>query len=606
MVSYGAMKQINKLFSVGAATLMVAGSGWSATNVVMGEDIVVQAPKSDVDVFQGGAVASTLDRVPGLAVVSQGVADGQADLQIQGSAFSGAGVALAGLSLGNAQTEHFNAELPVDPFLLGQPLVLGGVDQLRASDGFLVGSVALDFVPLGDESSYLSIGTDEHGGHWLSGALRDYVTIDSVAAAGTVYGSVRDLPDVDNLGNDLASWRAGMLLQGGMDDGALDLLLAYGEKEFGATGYYGVNPEWAAEEKTEDALILGRYGWTGESGSQGQFAASWRRFRDDYRLDLPSGALYRNEHRTDTYNLSLSEMRPWGDASSLDWRVSSTTERIRSSNLGDHRRTRFNGLLLPGTEIGRWRFAAGVHGVVFEESESLLPLAEVSVQLVEAWSLALSYAESEREPSYTELNYESPASLGNAGLQNQTAQTTSLVLAGPLAKSLSVRGSVFYRDENDSVDWVRETSESARWTATNLDGVSTVGADLFLDWRPVKALQAGLWFQGLDKEADSSPYSSRYVLDYAEYLAQLNLLWRAAPWMEFECVQQYRRQAENPLREDRDGLLGRLAVHLLLPSRLAPRITLDVTNPWDDDLELFPGQATYAPRRVSLSLSTAW
>ncbi len=576
--------------------------GLAELETIVAEAMVVQASGAPAEILAGRSVASTLDYLPGLAVVSQGVPDGQSDLQVEGSSFSGAGLALAGLVLGNAQTEHFNAELPVDPFLLTAPQALSGIDQMRDSDGYLVGSLAFDLVPADVSGSYVSVGTDDASGGWVSGALREIYASERWEAAGTLFGASRDLSDVDNLGNDLESWRAGGMLQAG----GLDLVLAYGEKQFGATGYYGVNPGWMAEEKTRDALVLGRYAWESGDGSRAQLAASWRRFRDDYRLNLPSGGLYRNEHRTDTYGVALSETRLLGDGAWVEWRLSSTTERIRSSNLGDHSRSRFNGLLLPTVEWGRWQVSAGVHGTIFEEDETLMPLAEIAYKLPAAWRVALSYRESEREPSYTELNYESPASLGNAGLRNQQAARTALALSGPLGDTLSFRGTLFHRDEQDSVDWIRADAEATRWEAANLDGVETLGLDVGLEWRPHDRLDLGLWVQGLDKEADAPPYASRYLLDYAELLAQFNLLWRATSWLELDVVQQYRRQAENRLRQDRDGVLGRVALYLQLPGSRLPRLTLDVTNPWDDDLERFPGQPTYAPRRISVSLSSAW
>jgi hypothetical protein len=36
------------------------------------------------------------------------------------------------------------------------------------------------------------------------------------------------------------------------------------------------------------------------------------------------------------------------------------------------------------------------------------------------------------------------------------------------------------------------------------------------------------------------------------------------------------------------------------------QLSLMVNNLWDDDFEHFPGQETYAPRRVSASLTLDW
>ena len=59
-------------------------------------------------------------------------------------------------------------------------------------------------------------------------------------------------------------------------------------------------------------------------------------------------------------------------------------------------------------------FTAGARAEVFsDDSPAWLPQAGAEVRLGERDTAYASYTETVRQPSYTELNYESPGSLGN-------------------------------------------------------------------------------------------------------------------------------------------------------------------------------------------------
>jgi hypothetical protein len=55
---------------------------------------------------------SLLKDVPGLTVRDQGAGGPQADLSVRGSPFNSTGLLLNGLTLRNAQTEHWHADVP--------------------------------------------------------------------------------------------------------------------------------------------------------------------------------------------------------------------------------------------------------------------------------------------------------------------------------------------------------------------------------------------------------------------------------------------------------------------------------------------------------------
>ncbi|MBT3194324.1 MAG: TonB-dependent receptor [Verrucomicrobia bacterium] len=581
------------------------------TQLVEKVDMVVRAEavRSGRVVGQDASVAVTLAGTPGVSVTSQGIPGGQTDLSIRGSSFSGAGISLNGLSLQNAQTEHFNAELPIIAGVLSTPEILTGVDQVLVTEGHLVGTASFSIMPI-DTGRSLTFGIAEDEGYWLSTLIqesRPFANGAGISGFG-VFGAHTQANSVDSQDNDVRSSRGGGQFQIATDESQWDVVVAHQQKAFGARGYYGVTPTWDAEEETEDTLVVGSWLRGDLHGSYLRASVMWREQSDDYTLYWTLPGVYNNAHRTVTQSAVLAGRELLGDSFLLDWRASGQSERIRSSALGDHDRTRGGLTLVPGMQLGRWSLKAGARHEVFEDDDSeTLPQGAVEYTRSERLRLRLSHSQSVRQPSYTELNYESPASLGNSGLENQTAETTELLATGEFPGKVEWRMGIFQRVTRDAVDWIRETEASTRWTASNLDRIETEGVEVGVSRRAVGGSRVAAHYTFLRKSSDVDFYSSRYAMDYPEHHFLLSGLWQFCPCMGVELTQVVRQQEDNPLRESSDtGYDGALALHWVPCSSPRTQVSLMVSNLWDDDYNDFPGQEVVSQRRVSAGLTVEW
>ena len=597
---------MNRIGLLLLGSLIVAIGVFAETQVVERADLVVTAETlhSGHVVGQDASLAVTLAGTPGVLVTSQGIPGGQADLSIRGSSFSGAGLSLNGLSLSSAQTEHFNAELPIVAGVLSQPDVLSGFDQALTAEGHLVGTASFNIMPV-DTGRSLTLGLSEDEGYWLSALLQER----RASAGGYVglgaFGAYTEVNAVDYTDNDVRSTRGGAQFQTLSGDSQWDLLVARQEKQFGARGYYGVTPAWNAEEETEDTLVIGSWLKGDLQGRHVRASAMYREQTDDYTLYWTLPGVFNNEHRTMTYSGAVSGRNLVGRQGMLDWRAHGLEERIRSSALGDHERARGGVTLIPGVAWQRWQLNAGVRHEVFEDDDDeSLPQAALTLALTDELALRLSHSQSVRQPSYTELNYESPASLGNAGLKNQTAETTELMATGSAQCGLSWKLGFFQRTTHDAVDWVRETETSTRWTAQNLGRIETEGIELGVTMRTEGGSRIAAHYQYLHKVSDTEVYSSRYALDYPEHYFLLSGLWQIVPRVGVELTQAVRQQEDNELRAGSDvGYDGRLALHVGLLKQRRAQLSVMVSNLWDDDYTPFPGQETVSPRRVSAGVT---
>jgi len=588
----------------------IVSDGGTTQIVNRAEMVVVAEPlHSGRVVGQDASVAVTLAATPGIIVDSQGVPGGQADLSIRGSSFSGAGISLGGLALTSAQTEHFNAELPVVAGVLSAPQVLSGFDQVLSTEGHLVGTAAFEIMPINKNRS-LTAGIAEDNGYWLNMLVQESFDLPHGRSTGGlgIFGSHTEINAVDYEDNDLRSTSGGGQFQVLTDDSKWDLIVAHRRKEFGARGYYGVTPDWYAEEETEDTMIFGSWLKGDLEGSYLRSSVMCRELSDDYTLHWSLPGVYNNEHRTVTHSGVVGGREAIGQSVVLDWRTGVEHERIRSSSLGDHERARGSGLLLPGVLLGRWSLAAGLRYELFEDDDSeALPQGAIEFAFTDVMRLRLSHSQSVRQPSFTELNYESPASLGNAGLENQKSETTELRAVGDISENSSWYLAGFYRATRDTVDWIRASQESLRWTAENLGTVDTDGVECGVSVKSRNGSRALASYTFLHKSGDAEFYSSRYAFDYPEHYFLFSGLWQINRLVGVELTQTFRSQVDNPMRNSSDSAYnGSLALYLV--PRTLPNIqfSLMVSNLWDDDYEYFPGQATVSPRRVSAGMTLDW
>ena len=550
---------------------------------------------------------SLLKDVPGLSLRDQGSGSPQTDLSIRGGPFNSSGLLLNGLTLRNAQTEHWHADVPAPEVWFGAPSVLTGLDRFRTAPGHPSGSVSLELAPMTEDLRSLTAGAGNKGllfGNALATETAPLAGGGTAGASGFLSfdrSAQTDGYSDNDLLRTTAGGRLGALgerLQG-------DLVTAYSWREFGARGFYGTSPVYPAEERVQDALVAGSLKRVDDPLNPARVTAAWRRTEDTYWLDRHDHAFYENEHTTDFFALHGDTRRTFSETFSVDLRGDGDLETIDSPSLGDHTRSHGSLAVLPNLSAGPLTFTLGGSLDVFsDDTPAWLPAAGVEWALTDAHSLFLSYTEAVRQPSYTELNYESPSSLGNAGLDRQQTRTTELGWKGQ-ADLFTWKTTVFYEEGENIVDWIR-AAPGSRWTSVNLDEIQTWG--LAADGRA--ALTADTEF-GLDvltlaKTCDTDLYASRYALDYPDVSTGASLRHRLTRDLLFRLRQGVSKYESNRVRESDDWFLNTGAeFQWRLPRADGFTLNAGVENLLGDDFQVYPGQES-AGRRFFASLAYAW
>ncbi|MDD5706268.1 MAG: TonB-dependent receptor [Kiritimatiellae bacterium] len=552
--------------------------------------------------------------LPGVTLERQGSLAPQSDLRIRGSAFNTAGYTLGGAVLRNPQTEHFNADLPLPATMLQPPRLLTGADAFADSAGHPSGSVAFDFAPVSPGVQVTGGGGPY--GHRSAGAYARTAISENAADEALTLSSffARDVSDRTDgqPDNDLDRWVAGAHAQQRLTDWQSDAIAAVSRRRFGARGFYGVSSTLPAEESLRDLFTLASV--KGELSGDTSMRATLhaRRVEDDYWLDRTQPELYANRHRSDTAALHGDLAHDFSPSLSLDSRLDLSGEKIASDyegllpgqGLGHHQRARASAALVPVYDLGPFSMRGGGAWETFSDaSPAWLPLAAISFAPAPGQSLFASWSEAVRLPSYTELNYESPGSLGQAGLERQRTRTPESGWRGQ-TDNLALRATLFYEQADEAIDWVRDAPD-ARWTAVNLDEVETYGVALAAARALGETFVLTCDYQALDKDCGLKPYASRYVLDYARHEAHAGLQARLGRQWLLVLRQGLTHQAGNPAREGTCTRLDTSArLEFAVPST-GLKLVAGVDDLLDRDYQVFPGQPP-AGRRWTLAAVASW
>lgn len=550
---------------------------------------------------------SLLKEVPGLTVRDQGAGGPQADLSVRGSPFNSTGLLLNGLTLRNAQTEHWHADVPAPEVWFDAPDVLTGLDRFRAAPGHPSGSVSLDLAPIRESQRSATAGAGSKGVFFGNLLATEAGTLNGGAAAGvSAFLSFDRADQTDGArDNDLTRTAAGARVGVASDTLQGDFVTALSWREFGARGFYGTDPKYPAAERKSDALVAGTLRFTEDPLQPARLSAAWLRTEDTYWLDRRRHAFFENDHTTDFLALHGDARRTFSETLFVDLRADADMESIRSSSLGDHTRSHAAFAVLPNLATGPFTWTAGGSLDHFSsDSPTWLPAAGIEWSLSDVHTLFISYTEAVRQPSYTELNYESPSSLGNAGLKRQRTRTAEAGWKGQ-ADRLAWRATLFHERGANIVDWLRRES-GGRWEAVNLDDIATWGFAANARLSLSADTDFGADLLALAKRCDTDVHASRYAMDYPDAAAGATLRHRLTRDLLVRVRQGVSKYAANRARAHDDWLLDTGAeLQWRLPGLDGATLSAGASNLLGDDFQLYPGQES-AGRRFYASLTITW
>ena len=505
----------------------------------------------------------------------RGAGGGQADIVVRGGSFEQTLVLVNGFRVNDAQTSHHNLDLPIPlvaidsiQALAGAGSTLHGVDALSGVVDFLTAapdhnSLLLRAGQGSFESNEEMLLAGASRGPW-SGRAAAERNFSTGFLADPGYTSPTYIPacspqmvrqcqndrDYRNEDASIEAW-------GGSRLGVSDLLFASSDRSFGANQFYGAYNSW---ERTKGWFASARQ----ELGNHTVAAFGYRRHTDDFVLWRNDPAAYENNHIDGSWQGSVRGTLTLHDESALLIGFEADGDSINSFNfsnlnpsdviersfaLGVHARNRGAGYvdldLRPTKQ--RWSLSAGAREEIFSGGAQAVFSPEVAGTLSVAKNLKLraSGGYGFRIPTYTDLYYSDPSTLGNPSLKPESAWSSDGGADWAPSAKLTLSATGFFSRQHDTIDYVKSATVSnpylpagcpaGMWCADNLNGFGFSGVEARLAWIPIKSQTVRIAWTGVHgAQSTLHGLQSEYVFNYP--VQNIHASWSAALGHDFVLV----------------------------------------------------------------------
>jgi iron complex outermembrane receptor protein len=278
-------------------------------------------------------------------------------------------------------------------------------------------------------------------------------------------------------------------------------------------------------------------------------AMGFRRHSDIFLLERDQPTGYKNQHVDDGFEGSLRDRHEIFGNTTLLAGLEETTDHIESTNLGEHGRNRGAGYGEIEWRIpARGSFSAGLREELFSGGRWVSsPTAAATLWLPHSFKLRASAGNGFRIPTYIDLYYSDPTTLGNPNLKPESAWNFESGVDWYPKARIGASLTVFYSRQKDTIDYTRASS-SDLWQASNLPGLHFAGAETAVDWRVSRTSQVKFsWTLLTGAQSALHGLESEYVFNYPVNDARAEWKWTPTHSLLLESrlgiVQRYQQTA---------------------------------------------------------------
>jgi iron complex outermembrane receptor protein len=455
---------------------------------------------SVTDLFKLDSSLDTQQRAP------NGV---QGDLSIRGGTFGQTLVLLDGMRMNDVQSGHHDLDIPI-------PIeAIQRVEALQGSGSTQYGSDAIGGVinvvtrrPAGWEadlrSALGSFGTNQEALTLGYGTPKYSELLAASRDFSTGFTADREYRNLSLSSQTMFSDALG----------AASILLALRDSPFGANQFYGDYDSW---ERTKSWFASGLQ----DIGADTEIDFSYRRHTDLFVLYWQDPQIYTNRHADETYDGAVrrTQKLPW--KAKLHYGTEVAHDAIQSNNLGYHARHREAIYADYDVRVlSRYSFNIGMRDDIYDGwRNQLSPNASAAAWINGHFKLRAAVNRAFRLPTYTDLYYSDPATLGNPNLKPETAWNYEAGLDWHATAKLGGALTFFNRHDSNIIDYL-QTQPNAPFVAMNVDRLVFTGVEASVRYSltPHNRFQASYTFLHGDKAPDPGTVS-RYAFTYPTHEA---------------------------------------------------------------------------------------
>ena len=434
-------------------------------------------------------VSELLQQIAGIDIRRRGAEGMQADLYIRGGSFDQTLLLIDGIKVEDPQTGHhtMNMTLPLE--------VIEKIEITKGSAGRIYGqnafTGAINIITKKDIENNISL--DLTGG-----------SFDQKRAAITMQ---RKLQNSDLLINynrkeskgyryntDFKNHEFFIKSNFKIKDQNISAIGAFNERKFGANGFYA-SPAAIDQYEETQASIVGLSTTYKKDELIIKPKLYWKRNQDMYVYLRQDPSVYRNLHISNKVGVEVNASTP-NTLGNLGIGVDLSKVSLSSNNLGDTNRTMLNIFIEQKIQFQNEKIdlTPGVAITYFSDVSTKLnyknnffnnlffyPGMDLGYRFDKNLKLYSNVGYTYRIPTYTDLFYSSPTTLGNENLKLEKALTKEFGLKY-LKNNFNLNVSLYRRNASDIIDYVKN-DEAEPWQASNIREIITDGFELNMGYK---------------------------------------------------------------------------------------------------------------------------
>ncbi|MDI9319918.1 MAG: TonB-dependent receptor [Phycisphaerales bacterium] len=484
-----------------------------------------------------------LKYVPGVEVQSRGPMGAQSDIILRGGTFQQVLILLDGIKINDPITGHFNSYMPIAPYEIER------IEILRGPAAAVYGAEAVGGVIHIISKTFSRAADTAKGAHGqikIAGGAYNMLHSD----AGLRYSSKKVQVGMGVLSNNttgqlLRGNNRGYLYNNTLSASAsiqltknwrISLRSAYDSRNFAAQNFYTTFSSDTATEKVTTYWNQAQLIQNKKNGNQ-EIDVVYKMTADNYQYNPIATA---NENRSAFTLIQYINNRQINNKWHISFGGQSSQRAIISNDRGNHNT---NQLAAFGTALyhfKQWHLSGSLRGDWDENyGFAILPQANTSFAL-HKMNIRASVGKAIRNADFTERynNYNkasvSGGSIGNPDLGAENSWNYELGVSTHLNKEWSINATLFYRQQNNVIDWVNTPyadmprqfnllPTGSYALAKNIKQVDTKGAELDITYQKQLGQEHQLFLNsGISllnsKSNDSAP--SYYIIAHAKTLIQ--------------------------------------------------------------------------------------
>ena len=450
---------------------------------------VISISKEEIQNSTATNVSELLQQIAGIDIRRRGVEGMQADLYIRGGSFDQTLLLIDGIKVEDPQTGHhtMNMTLPLE--------VIERIEITKGSAGRIYGqnafTGAVNIITKKNIKNNLSVELTGGSFDQKRGGLTVQRKLEN---SNILFNYNRKESEGYRYNTDFNNDELFIKSNFKIKDQKVSAIGAFNERKFGANGFYA-SPEAIDQYEETQASIIGLTTTFKKDDLIIKPKLYWKRNQDMYVYLRQDPSVYRNLHISNKVGIEVNASTS-NSIGNLGLGIDLSKVSLTSNNLGNRNRTMLNMFIEQQIKFQNEKIdlTPGIAITYFSDVSTRLnyqsnffnnlffyPGMDLGYRFKKNLKLYSNVGYTYRIPTYTDLFYSSPTTLGNENLKLEKALTKEIGLKY-LKSNFNLSMSLYQRDASDIIDYVRN-NEAEPWQANNIREITTNGFELNMGYK---------------------------------------------------------------------------------------------------------------------------